>query len=293
MDAVRDQFVARRAAPPRPASTCSSSTWRTATCCRSFLSPLTNRRARRVRRHAREPGALPARGLRRVPRRLARRAPDVGAHLGHRLVPGGFDGDEAVAFARCSRARGCDVVDVSTGQVWPERGRATGAAIQTPFADRIRHEVGIADDRRRRDLQLRRRQHDRARRPRRPLRARAAAPLRPVLDAARRGRAGLRRSRGCRSTARAAARRRPARPTRCARRRCAASTSSRRRARFPPAGGRRSPHEAALRLVGGRRDGDHHAHRRRAQEPAHVRLLRRAARHVPRARARARRQARS
>ena len=40
----------------------------------SFLSPLTNRRTRRVRRRARQPPALPARGLRRRPRGVARRA---------------------------------------------------------------------------------------------------------------------------------------------------------------------------------------------------------------------------
>ena len=34
MDAVRDDFVAARGARPRPASTCSSCTWPTATCCR-------------------------------------------------------------------------------------------------------------------------------------------------------------------------------------------------------------------------------------------------------------------
>ena len=95
----------------------------------------------------------------------------------------------------CSE-RGCDIVDVSTGQVSPDQQPAYGRSYQTPFADRIRHEVGHPDDRRRRDLQLRRRQHDHPRRPRRPLRARPPAPVRPALDAARRRRAGLRQERG-------------------------------------------------------------------------------------------------
>jgi anthraniloyl-CoA monooxygenase len=59
-------------------------------------------------------------------------------------VPGGFDGDDAVAFARELKARGCDLIDVSTGQttVWadPEYGRL----YQTPYSDRIRHEARIA-----------------------------------------------------------------------------------------------------------------------------------------------------
>lgn len=58
-------------------------------------------------------------------------------------MPGGFDGDDAVAFSLMLREHGCDVVDVSTGQVWPDQRPAYGRSYQTPFADRIRHEVGI------------------------------------------------------------------------------------------------------------------------------------------------------
>jgi anthraniloyl-CoA monooxygenase len=58
-------------------------------------------------------------------------------------VPGGFDADQAVVFARMLRDHGCDIVDVSTGQVSPLEKPAYGRSYQTPFADRIRHEVGI------------------------------------------------------------------------------------------------------------------------------------------------------
>ena len=58
-------------------------------------------------------------------------------------VDGGFDGDQAVAFAALLKQAGCDVVDVSTGQVWPEQRPAYGRSYQTPFADRIRNEAGI------------------------------------------------------------------------------------------------------------------------------------------------------
>jgi anthraniloyl-CoA monooxygenase len=58
-------------------------------------------------------------------------------------VPGGFDADQAVAFARMLRDHGCDIVDVSTGQVSPLEKPAYGRSYQTPFADRIRHEAGI------------------------------------------------------------------------------------------------------------------------------------------------------
>jgi anthraniloyl-CoA monooxygenase len=58
-------------------------------------------------------------------------------------VPGGFDGDDAVAFARMLREHGCDIVDVSTGQVSSLERPAYGRSYQTPFADRIRNEAGI------------------------------------------------------------------------------------------------------------------------------------------------------
>jgi anthraniloyl-CoA monooxygenase len=58
-------------------------------------------------------------------------------------VPGGFDPDQAVAFAGMLRDHGCDIVDVSSGQVSPLERPAFGRSYQTPFADRIRNEVGI------------------------------------------------------------------------------------------------------------------------------------------------------
>jgi anthraniloyl-CoA monooxygenase len=58
-------------------------------------------------------------------------------------VEGGFDPDQAVAFARMLRDHGCDIVDVSAGQVSPLEQPAFGRSFQTPFADRIRNEVGI------------------------------------------------------------------------------------------------------------------------------------------------------
>jgi len=58
-------------------------------------------------------------------------------------VEGGFDPDQAVEFARMLLAHGCDIVDVSSGQVSPLERPAFGRSYQTPFADRIRNEVGI------------------------------------------------------------------------------------------------------------------------------------------------------
>ena len=52
--------------------------------------------------------------------------------------------DDAVLLARALRDAGCDIVDVSSGQTTPESKPTYGRLYQTPFADRVRHEAGIA-----------------------------------------------------------------------------------------------------------------------------------------------------
>jgi anthraniloyl-CoA monooxygenase len=59
-------------------------------------------------------------------------------------VPGGIEPGDSVEVARSLKAHGCDIVDVSAGQTVPEQRPTYGRLFQTPFADRIRHEVGIA-----------------------------------------------------------------------------------------------------------------------------------------------------
>jgi anthraniloyl-CoA monooxygenase len=57
---------------------------------------------------------------------------------------GGITGGDAVAIARAFAAAGADAIDVSTGQVTPDERPAFGRSYQTPFADAIRNQVGIA-----------------------------------------------------------------------------------------------------------------------------------------------------
>ena len=57
---------------------------------------------------------------------------------------GGITADDAVEIARAFAAAGADVIDVSTGQVTPDERPAFGRSYQTPFADRIRNQAGIA-----------------------------------------------------------------------------------------------------------------------------------------------------
>jgi anthraniloyl-CoA monooxygenase len=59
-------------------------------------------------------------------------------------VDGGIDAEDSVGIADAFAAHGADAIDVSTGQVTPEERPAYGRSYQTPFADRIRNQVGIA-----------------------------------------------------------------------------------------------------------------------------------------------------
>jgi len=58
--------------------------------------------------------------------------------------PGGITGADAVEIARAFAAAGADAIDVSTGQVTPDEEPAFGRSYQTPFADAIRNQAGIA-----------------------------------------------------------------------------------------------------------------------------------------------------
>jgi anthraniloyl-CoA monooxygenase len=62
----------------------------------------------------------------------------------HDWAPGGNTPDDAVAIARLFRAAGCDLIDVSSGQTTREARPVYGRMYQTPFADRVRNEAGIA-----------------------------------------------------------------------------------------------------------------------------------------------------
>ncbi|WP_314411834.1 bifunctional salicylyl-CoA 5-hydroxylase/oxidoreductase [Streptomyces sp. DSM 40484] len=59
-------------------------------------------------------------------------------------VPDGTTEHDAVEIARAFIAHGADAIDVSSGQVTKDERPAYGRSYQTPFADRIRHEVAAA-----------------------------------------------------------------------------------------------------------------------------------------------------
>jgi anthraniloyl-CoA monooxygenase len=59
-------------------------------------------------------------------------------------IAGGNTGEDAVAIAKAFKARGCDLIDVSTGQTDPASKPVYGRMFQATFAEQIRNEAGIA-----------------------------------------------------------------------------------------------------------------------------------------------------
>jgi anthraniloyl-CoA monooxygenase len=62
----------------------------------------------------------------------------------HDWAPGGNTPDDAVLIAQFFKEAGADLIDVSSGQTTRQARPVYGRMYQTPFADRIRNEVGIA-----------------------------------------------------------------------------------------------------------------------------------------------------
>jgi len=108
----------------------------------SFLSPLTNRRTDRYG------GSLA--GRLRYPLEVfdaVRAVWPADRPMTVRIsatdwCDGGVDADEAVEIARAFAEHGVDGIDVSTGQVVSDERPAFGRSYQTPYADRIRNEIG-------------------------------------------------------------------------------------------------------------------------------------------------------
>jgi anthraniloyl-CoA monooxygenase len=59
-------------------------------------------------------------------------------------VEGGITPDDAVEIARRFKQAGADIIDVSAGEVSIDQKPVYGRMYQTPFADRVRNEAGVA-----------------------------------------------------------------------------------------------------------------------------------------------------
>jgi anthraniloyl-CoA monooxygenase len=109
----------------------------------SFLSPVTNRRDDEYGGSLENRARFPLEVLAAVRAVWPAEKPVSVRISATDWIPGGFDGDDAVALAKLLKAAGCDIVDVSTGQTDPASRPEYGRLYQTPYADRVRHEAGM------------------------------------------------------------------------------------------------------------------------------------------------------
>lgn len=110
----------------------------------SFISPLTNQRTDEYGGSLENRLRYPLEVFRAMRAAWPSHLPMSVRISAHDWVEGGITPDDAVAIARAFKAAGADLIDVSSGQVSKKQQPVYGRMYQTPFADRIRNEAGIA-----------------------------------------------------------------------------------------------------------------------------------------------------
>ena len=110
----------------------------------SFISPLTNRRSDEYGGTLENRMKFPLEVVRAVRAAWPAERPLTARISATDWHPDGISADESVEVARLLARAGVDAVDVSAGQTTPDQRPVYGRAYQTPFADRIRHEAGVA-----------------------------------------------------------------------------------------------------------------------------------------------------
>jgi anthraniloyl-CoA monooxygenase len=109
----------------------------------AFLSPLTNRREDEFGGTLENRCRFPLEVFRAMRATWPADKPMSARISAHDWAPGGNTLDDAVAIARLFKDAGADMIDVSSGQTTRQARPVYGRMYQTPFADRIRNEVGI------------------------------------------------------------------------------------------------------------------------------------------------------
>ena len=110
----------------------------------SFISPLTNKRADEYGGSLENRMRFPLEVFRAIRTAWPDDKPMSVRISATDWVDGGLTGDDAVVVSRMFADAGCDLIDVSTGQTTPDAKPIYGRMYQTPFADQIRNEGGIA-----------------------------------------------------------------------------------------------------------------------------------------------------
>ncbi len=109
----------------------------------SFISPLTNQRTDDYGGSLENRCRFPLEVFRALRAVWPAQLPMSVRISAHDWAPGGNTADDAVEIARLFKAADCDFIDVSSGQTTRAAKPVYGRMYQTPFADRIRNEVGI------------------------------------------------------------------------------------------------------------------------------------------------------
>ncbi|MBM3221476.1 MAG: bifunctional salicylyl-CoA 5-hydroxylase/oxidoreductase [Candidatus Rokubacteria bacterium] len=109
----------------------------------SFISPLTNRRPDEYGGSIGNRLRFPLEVFDAVRAAWPAAKPISVRISAHDWAPDGTTPEDAVYVAARLHAHGCDIVDVSSGNTVPHDRPRYGRLYQTPFADRIRHDVGI------------------------------------------------------------------------------------------------------------------------------------------------------
>jgi anthraniloyl-CoA monooxygenase len=110
----------------------------------SFLSPLTNQRTDEYGGSLENRLRYPLQVFKAIRAVWPQDKPISVRISANDWVEGGTTPDDAVKIAQAFKAAGADMIDVSSGQVSKEEKPVFGRMFQTPFADRVRNEAGIA-----------------------------------------------------------------------------------------------------------------------------------------------------
>lgn len=110
----------------------------------SFISPLTNQRTDAYGGSLANRLRYPLEVFSAVREAWPQHLPMSVRISAHDWVEGGITPDDAVEIARAFKVAGADMIDCSSGQVSKKERPVYGRMFQTPFADRIRNEAGIA-----------------------------------------------------------------------------------------------------------------------------------------------------
>ena len=110
----------------------------------SFLSPITNQRTDEYGGSLENRLRLPLEVFDAVRAAWPADRPMIVRISANDWMPDGNTEHDAVEIARAFIAHGADAIDVSSGQIAKQERPAFGRSYQTPFANRIRHEVAAA-----------------------------------------------------------------------------------------------------------------------------------------------------